>query len=65
MRIINEKGAYVKDFDFRHGHRKATQRLIQGGTINIDNNGILTADTKLAMRELEQRRNTEMGVKVA
>ena len=63
--IINEEGAYVDKFGVRHGHRKATQRLAQSGEIAIDNNGILTEDTELAMRELEQRWNTEIGVKVA
>ena len=64
-RIINEEGAYVEEFDVCHDHRKATQILVQGGAITINNNRILTTDAELSMSELEQMWNTEMGVKVA
>ena len=37
--------------------------ILEGST--VDNNRILTADAELVIRELEQRWNTEMGVKVA
>ena len=62
---INEEGAYVEEFDVCHDHRKATQILVQGGAITINNNRILTTDAELSMSELEQRWNTEMGFKVA
>ena len=64
-RIINKECAYIEEFDVCDGHRRETKRLVQGGAITTDNNKILTADAELAVKKLEQRWNTEMGVKEA
>eukprot|EP01050_Picozoa_sp_SAG11_P031448 SAG11_NODE_9773_length_881_cov_1.734015_2_plen_171_part_01 len=50
--IIEKEGAYVEEWDARHGHRKATQQAVKGGALRIGKNGVLTAEAE-AGGELE------------
>ena len=52
-RIIEAKGSYVEEYDFRHGHRKVTQKLVSGGAL------ILTAEVNFTDRAMEGMRELE------
>ena len=54
-RIIEEDGAYVEEWDVRHGHRKATQQAVKGGAMITGRNVVLTAEAEEGMRVLEER----------
>ena len=52
-RIIEANGAYVEEYDCRHGHRKATQKAVLGGALKMNAEGNLTDQALEGMKELE------------
>ena len=42
-------------WDSWHGHRKATQKVVKGGALNIGKNGVLTVEAEEGIALLEER----------